>query len=195
MSAADQNMDAGEEATARLQILEAEMLRQQGILGTISTQLQALIATAQNPNPPPVPPAPPIPPVPPVEDIPAVNPAPRRAKPATPSDFDGDRAKGQAFLNSCELYLVLAPEQFVDDAAKVYWAISYMKSGRAALFSDSFMRRRIRDGFPPYSTWAEFRSAFVRDFCPKNEEMTARLKLEGTRDVKEYIDEFQMLIE
>ena len=28
-----------------------------------------------------------------------------KLKPAPPSDFDGDRTKGRAFLNSCELYI------------------------------------------------------------------------------------------
>ena len=30
-----------------------------------------------------------------------------KLKPAPPSDFDGDRKKGHAFLNSCELYIYM----------------------------------------------------------------------------------------
>jgi hypothetical protein len=40
-------------------------------------------------------------------------------KPATPNDFLGDHAKGRAFLNSCNLYIGLAPTQFVDNQAKI----------------------------------------------------------------------------
>ena len=36
----------------------------------------------------------------------------RGLKPATPNEFDGDRLKGRAFLNSCRLYISLCEEQF-----------------------------------------------------------------------------------
>src|SRR6202035_5372738 len=49
----------------------------------------------------------------------------RHLKPASPSDFDGDRTKGRTFLNSCELYVTLAPHQFADDQAKIMWAFSF----------------------------------------------------------------------
>src|SRR6266516_6706273 len=59
-----------------------------------------------------------------------------KLKPAPPSDFDRDHTKGQAFLNSCELYIRLAPDHFPDELSKVYWALTYMKSGRAYAFAD-----------------------------------------------------------
>src|ERR1700679_2104451 len=40
----------------------------------------------------------------------------RLIKRASPNDFSGERTKGRAFLNSCELYLHLVPHQFEDDA-------------------------------------------------------------------------------
>src|ERR1700692_4017113 len=36
----------------------------------------------------------------------------RGLKPASPNKFDGDRLKGQAFLNSCGLYIPLCEHQF-----------------------------------------------------------------------------------
>jgi hypothetical protein len=33
------------------------------------------------------------------------------------------------FLNSCKLYTALAPHQFMDNHAKIMWALSFMKSG------------------------------------------------------------------
>jgi len=52
-----------------------------------------------------------------------------KIKPAPPSDFSGDQAKGRAFLNSCELYMQLAGDQFPGEEEKISWAYSYMKSG------------------------------------------------------------------
>ena len=59
-----------------------------------------------------------------------------RLKPVTPSEFTGDRTKGRAFLNSCDLYIGLAPTQFADDQARIYWVLSFMKGNRAACFTD-----------------------------------------------------------
>jgi hypothetical protein len=61
-------------------------------------------------------------------------------KPVTPNDFDGDRIKGQAFLNSCQLYISLCEDQFKDEQAKIHWALSFMKSRRAALYANSMLR-------------------------------------------------------
>jgi len=43
-----------------------------------------------------------------------------RLKPVTPSEFTGDRTKGHAFLNSCDLYIGLAPTQFANDQVRIY---------------------------------------------------------------------------
>jgi len=51
------------------------------------------------------------------------------------SEFDGDRTKGMAFLNSCQVYICLCPNSFTDKQAKIVWAMSYMKAGRAAKWS------------------------------------------------------------
>jgi hypothetical protein len=58
----------------------------------------------------------------------------RHIKPVTPNNFSGDCAKGRAFLSSCNLYIGLAPTQFVDDQVKIMWAFSFMKSDQAARF-------------------------------------------------------------
>jgi hypothetical protein len=60
-------------------------------------------------------------------------------KPLCPNEFGGNCMKGQAFLNSCELYMALAPHQFADDHAKIMWALSFMKSGHTACFVECQM--------------------------------------------------------
>jgi hypothetical protein len=49
-------------------------------------------------------------------------------KPLNPSKFLGDRTKGHAFLNSCNLYFVLTLLQFADDHAKIMWVFLFMKT-------------------------------------------------------------------
>lgn len=122
-------------------------------------------------------------------------------KPATPNDFDGARDKGRAFLNSCELYMSLAPRQFADDQARIGWTLSYMKSGRASLFADRVLRYQSKNSTMRYADWATFRTEFVAMFCPRNEGQHALTRLEtddfhqGRRTVDEYTDEFRDLIE
>jgi len=61
-------------------------------------------------------------------------------KPSLPSDFNGDRSIGHAFLNSCELYIRLANYQFTSESDKISWVLTYMKSRWASLFVDQTLR-------------------------------------------------------
>ena len=64
----------------------------------------------------------------------------RGPPPALPNEFDGDRTKGMAFLRSCQTYFRLCPDSFSDDQMKILWALSYMKSGRAAKWTARIFR-------------------------------------------------------
>src|SRR6266487_2072510 len=90
-----------------------------------------------------------------------------KLKPAPPSDFDGDRAKGRAFLNSCELYIQLSSDHFPDELSKVYWAFTYMKSDRAYTFADRAIRFESRIKRPYFQNWATFRAEFIKEFFPR----------------------------
>ena len=46
-------------------------------------------------------------------------------------EFDGDRTKGMAFVNLCQVYIRLCPNSFLDKQAKIVGAMSYMKAVRA----------------------------------------------------------------
>jgi len=79
-----------------------------------------------------------------------------RLNPATPSEFTGDHTKGCAFLNSCDLYIGLAPTQFANDQARIYWVLSFMKGDHAACFTDRTMQLAQQTGLLPWATWAKF---------------------------------------
>jgi hypothetical protein len=61
---------------------------------------------------------------------------PSRVKLGIPSNFDGDRVQGCAFLTSCELYISLTQLDFVKDQVHMHWALSYFKGRHAASFTE-----------------------------------------------------------
>jgi hypothetical protein len=132
----------------------------------------------------------PIPPTPPTttSNTPKI-------KPASPSEFDGDRSKGRAFLNSVNLYIALRSSEFPDDQIRICWTLSFMKTGRAAIFADQTITNN-RPESPVFSTWKDFERKFIEDFYPYDEKTDALMKLEsrryfqGKRSTDMYIDEF-----
>ena len=178
-----------------MEILEDEFSKLPAQNVTIMQQ-QTEILNRLGPAPPPTT-APPPPSVLP----PSSGTSEPKLKPSAPNDFDGDRSKGRAFLNSCELYITLVPHHFPDETLAVRWVISFMKTGRAALFAQRAVRYQAKHSAPKYKTWDEFRDAFVSEFCPKNETQLALAKLEtttyhqGKRSVDDYVDDFRELIE
>jgi Zinc knuckle/Retrotransposon gag protein len=173
---------------------------QQNTLNHILTLLQQLSipGVPQAPqDPPPAPPAPTV--TAPATSTP--HEPSRRLKPATPNDFDGDHLKGRAFLNSCRLYISLCKSQFQDDQAKIHWALSFMKSGCAALYANRILRRETSEALLAFVSWKGFELDFISKFCPKNEATVALTKLESTwyyqgwKSVDDYINEFSELVE
>ena len=75
----------------------------------------------------------------------------QRTRPKLPSlpDFSGERTSGQVFLNSCTLYLRLAPEQFSCDEEKIFWTLAFFKDGRAARWSENLFRQEADTGVFP----------------------------------------------
>jgi hypothetical protein len=126
---------------------------------------------------------------------------PSRVKPGVPSNFNGDRAQGCAFLMSCELYISLTASDFINEQVRIYWALSYFKGGRAASFAERILRQELRSGKMCFASWSEFTEDFVSAFCPENEATTALMRLksdqyfQGKRNVEAYIDEFKDLID
>ena len=123
-----------------------------------------------------------------------------KLKPAPPTDFDGSQTNGHTFLNSCQLYINLAVHQFPNNKLKIYWALSYMKSGHIAVFANHTIWSHVTIGSCPYLSWEAFQVTCIELFCPKNKEQTAQIKLEGSgyyqgsRSIKVYLDEFLELV-
>jgi hypothetical protein len=101
-----------------------------------------------------------------------------KLKLAPPNEFDRSRSKGRAFLMSCDVYVNLVPHQFANDEKAVLWAISYMKTGRAALFAQCIIHHQVKCGLLKFATWEEFRDSFIAKYCLKNETGLAIAKLE-----------------
>jgi hypothetical protein len=50
-------------------------------------------------------------------------------KPALPPKYDGNRQHGQAFINACQAFFRLRPDQFPEE--QIQWAMTYMSQGQA----------------------------------------------------------------
>ena len=120
-------------------------------------------------------------------------------RPAIPMDFDGDRGKGCAFLNTCCLYFTIVGDLFPNDQARIHWALSFFKSDRAAHFANQVLQHETKGKGNYFQDWDTFEKIFSNQFCPKNEQLMALTRLEGTSwyqakdPVDNYIDCFQEL--
>jgi hypothetical protein len=47
-------------------------------------------------------------------------------KPSPSPNFDGSRHKGKGFIDACQAYFRLCPDQFPDEQTKIQWAMTYM---------------------------------------------------------------------
>lgn len=137
--------------------------------------------------------------LPPINELPSAF-APSALRPAPPNEFDGTRDSGKAFLTSCRLYFSLCGGQLPDHQVRIHWALTFMKTGRAATFAQWVIQRQALSPGPVFATWDEFEEEFRTRFCPQDEEIAALTKLEGTgyyqnrQPVSNYIDRFEELI-
>jgi len=125
----------------------------------------------------------------------------QRARPKLPSppDFSGKRSSRRAFLNSCTLYLRLAPEQFTCDEKKIFWTLTFFKDGRAAKWSENLFRQEADTSIFPIQSWVDFEQQFQSQFFLVNAEADAINTLEGSsyyqgnQTVDDYLDSFLIL--
>jgi len=119
-------------------------------LVALTTQLQQLTQLVANSPPLPISNTPP-PPVPSSLASPPSAPTARRMHPklSCPPDFGREHHNGRAFLNSCSLYIYLAPEQFHDEEERILWAFMFFKSGHAAKWSENMFCQEADTGVFP----------------------------------------------
>lgn len=186
----DDRVSTLEETVAKLQARDIET---QNKLDLLIASMAQLTPTTKNA------PETPTPVLPPSADPPRT----RTARPAAPPDFDGDRTKGMAFLNSCQTYIRLCPKEFPDEQTKIVWAMSYMKSGRAQKWTARIFRweqQPENSDSTRFLDWEDFRDEFKKEFTPAHADSLAINRLESSayfqkgRALDDYIDEFQDLI-
>ena len=182
-----------QELTERQHVSESNI---NSTLVALTMQLQQLTQLVANPPPPAIPNTPPPPvPSPLVFLSPALLAQWTRPKLSCPLDFNGERHNGCTFLNSCSLYICLAPEQ-----EKILWALTFFKGGRAAKWSENVFHQEADTGVFPIQTWGDFEQQFQLHFFSVNAEADAINALEGTfyhqgnRTVNDYLDSFQALV-
>jgi len=117
-----------------------------------------------------------------------------------PLDFSGEYHNSRTFLNSCFLYICLAPEQFHDKEKRILWALTFFKSGCVAKWSKNMFHQEADTSVFSIQTWKNFEQQFQVHFFPVNVEADAINALEGTsyhqegRTVDDYLDNFQALV-
>jgi len=150
-------------------------------LAALTVQLQQLIQLVANSLPSPISNTPPPPvPSPPVSLPPAPTVRQIRPKLSSPPDFGGEHYNGHAFLNSCSLYIRLAPEQFHDEEERILWALMFFKSDYVAKWSENVFHQEANTGVCPIQTWRDFEQQFRVHFFPVNAEADAINALEDT---------------
>jgi len=175
------------------------------ILVGLTAQIQQLTQLMTGPTPTPTVAPPPItmspPPVnPPSLVLSAPTKQQTRSKLSSPPDFSGEQTSGRAFLNSCTLYLCLAPEQFSCDEEKIFWTLAFFKDGHAVRWFENLFRQETNTSVFPIQSWADFEQQFQSQFFLVNAEADAVNALEGSSyyqgnwTVDDYLDRFLTLV-
>ncbi|KIJ46969.1 hypothetical protein M422DRAFT_249248 [Sphaerobolus stellatus SS14] len=94
-------------------------------------------------------------------------------------DKDTLRIKGQAFLNSCNLYFLIAGRTFQSEQAHISWALTFFKSGQGASFVDRILRTQTSTHAPYFANWKAFELELRKQFTLRNKQVTAITQLEG----------------
>ena len=103
-----------------------------------------------------------------------------KVKPAMPADFNSDREKGCTFFNTCCIYFTVVGDLFPSDQSQIHWVLSFFKLDQAAHFANKILRSESKGKGHYFRNWEAFEKAFLDQFFPKNEQLTALTNLEGT---------------
>jgi hypothetical protein len=124
-------------------------------------------------------------------------------KPALPPKYDGNRQHSQAFINTCQAFFRLRPDQFPEEQIKIQWAMTYMSQGQAQkwvnrIYQWEALPANVNVHY--FVDWDHFRSIFRNEFYLLHADAVATNILEGQtyfqgdRNIDNYLDNFQDLI-
>src|SRR3981189_698939 len=91
--------------------------------------------------------------------------------------------------------------EFTNEQDQIQWVLSYMKSGRAATFTQRTLRKEFRTKKPVFADYQEFHQQLELEFCEEDETTHTLMRLEsdqyhqGLHTTSEFIDEFQELVD
>jgi hypothetical protein len=91
--------------------------------------------------------------------------------------------------------------EFTDEQDQIQWVLSYMKSGRAATFTQRTLQKEFRTKKPTFVNYQEFHQQLELEFCAEDETTHALMCLEsdqyhqGLRTISKFINEFQELVD
>jgi hypothetical protein len=97
--------------------------------------------------------------------------------------FNGDQQKGKGFINACQAYFHLRPDQFQNDQTKIQWAMTYMNQGRAQKWVNQLYHWEAipaNIGNPHFVDWNDFCSRFRTEFFPLHSDAAVTNRLVGT---------------
>src|ERR1700676_4416655 len=124
-------------------------------------------------------------------------------KPALPPKYDGNRQHGQAFINACQAFFRLRPDQFPEEQIKIQWAMTYMSQGRAQKWENRIYHWEAlpaNANVHYFIDWDHFPSTFRSEFFPLHADAVAtnilegRTYFQGNHSVDDYLDDFRDLI-
>ncbi|PFH44878.1 hypothetical protein AMATHDRAFT_128499, partial [Amanita thiersii Skay4041] len=134
---------------------------------------------------------------------PAVPATDQGPKMAPPPYYDGSMAGCEVFINACQIYIAAKPRDFGNVMAKIMWILSYMQTGMAQQFRDSFL---VYMQSPEYQTKFIQAAAGVdpieilywniyQAFGDPNKQATAILELttmkQGSKSAEEHVQCFK----
>lgn len=161
---------------------EAIITQQQGVIAGLQPQ--------QQPQPPP-------PQVVQVQ-VPAPPQQPRDLKADSPDQYKGEiGTKARTFLQNCELYFRLRPNDFPNDGRKIHWTLLKM-ADRAAMWAQPISTEVLNGTVTMRATnWVAFVAAFKQAFYDPDKTRMASRHINNLRQkgaASEYANEFRELV-
>jgi hypothetical protein len=123
--------------------------------------------------------------------------------PALPPTYNGTRQYGKAFINACQAFFQLRPDQFPEEQIKIQWAMTYMSQGRVQKWVNRIYQWEAlpaNANVHYFVDWDHFQSIFRNEFYPLHVDAVATNILEGQtyfqsdRSIDDYLDDFRDLI-